>query len=107
MGAIFDGMNRSMVFGTVDSEGRIKKDEYGQVLGRVENGVVYDSEFGGNALGRVDSDGRIYDSEYGGNQIGLVDGSGSIQEGFGGQTIATAEAPHVQWSAAAYLLLLR
>ena len=44
------------------------------------DGVVYDSPYGYNAVGRVDGDGVVYDSRYGYNSVGRVTGDGVIYD---------------------------
>ena len=50
---------------------------------------IYDRQYGGNCIGRVENNGAVYDRQYGGNCVGHVDG---IPIKFGG---------------AAFVLLLR
>lgn len=46
---------------------RIKKGE------KEEMAKIYNSEYGGRCIGRVESNGKVYDSEYGGHCFGRVD----------------------------------
>ena len=34
---------------------------------------IYNSEYGGRCIGRVESNGKVYDSEYGGRFFGRVE----------------------------------
>lgn len=106
MGDIFAGSSFSPI-GQVDADGKIRQSQFGPVLGRVENGVVHSSEWGHSPVGRIDNDGTVHGSEYGHQPVGRVDDSGQVFEQNGYQPIARVEAPHMQWSGAAYLLLLR
>ena len=61
-----------------------------QQLAHVEsNGVVYQGNSANLAIGRVESDGKVYDAEFGGVLVGRV------------------EPPHIHWSGAALLALIR
>jgi hypothetical protein len=53
------------------------------------DGVVYRGRSANEFMGRVAPDGRVYDSQYGGTVVGHV------------------EAPHINWSGAALLALIR
>ena len=50
---------------------------------------LYDREFGGRCIGKVESDGKVYDREFGGRCIGKV------------------ESTPTKMAGAAYILLLR
>lgn len=76
--------------GRVDDQGRVYEGSNFRPIGEVDQaGKVHQGEFGGQIVGRVENDGAVYDREY------------------GGLPIARVEAPHLQRSGAAFLLLIR
>ena len=69
---------------------------------------IYDRSFGGNCIGRVESDGKAYDRSFGGNCIGRVESDGKVYDrSFGGNCIGRVESVPTKMGGAAYLLLLR
>ena len=69
---------------------------------------IYNREFGGYPIGRIESDGKVYDREFGGYAIGRVETSGKVYDKeFGGYAIGRVEGAPTKMGGAAYLLLLR
>lgn len=95
------------VVGTVDSDGLVRSDRYGPVIGRVEDGVVHRDQFSSSPVGRVESDGKIFRGDFGYDQVAHVDNEGTVYLGSGYEKIASVEPPHMQSTAAAYVLLIR
>ncbi len=76
--------------------------------------IIFNSDYGGNTVGRVDDNGTVFDNEYGGRIVGRVDNNGVIFDSdYGGNAIGRVELPAGSlWSlrlkaGAAYLLLFR
>jgi hypothetical protein len=108
MGVIYADQYGMTAVGLVDEQGLIHKDQWGgTALGRVDqDGVVYDDPYGGQRLGHVDNQGQVFrEGDY--QPLGTVGADGTIKDKDGYTTLGRAEAPHVQWSGAAFLLLLR
>lgn len=108
MGVIYGDQYGTTVVGMLDEQGLIHKEQWGgSPMGRVDqDGAVYDDPYGGQKLGHVDGQGQIFrEGDY--QALGSVAPDGTIKDKDGYTTLGRAEAPHVQWSAAAFLLLLR
>ena len=39
--------------------------------------IIFNSEYGGRTVGRVEDNGTVFDSEYGGRTVGRVEDNGS------------------------------
>jgi len=60
---------------------KIFNKEYGgSCIGRVDGSKIYNKEYGGSCIGRVDGS-KIYNKEYGGSCIGRIDGGGQMSAG--------------------------
>jgi len=68
--------------GSATSAGRVYDDQFsGTCIGRVDrDGHIYDDQFSGTCVGRVDRDGHIYDDQFSGTCVGRVDRDGHIYD---------------------------
>ena len=78
--------------GRINDKGVILDDSnhqnFGKKIGRIKNGVVYDSPHGGTPIGRIDEDGKIWDKVVGGKPIGRWEGGKVYDRGsYGGIVI--------------------
>lgn len=99
-------VNEFSAIASVESDGRVMAKF--AVIGRVDDrGVVHKSEWGNDPVGRVDDSGAVYRGEYGSDQVGRVEDNGDVYIAGEFSPVARVEPPNVQWSGAAYLLLIR
>ena len=69
---------------------------------------IFNSKFGYDCVGRIESDGHVYDSKFGYNCIGRVETNGYIYDSkFGYNCIGRVEGSPTKMGGAAYILLLR
>ena len=92
--------------GRVDSKGIICDDSsiqtFGRKIGRIKDGVIYDSPHGGMPVGRLDKDGKIWDRSVGGKAVGRwEDGKVYNRSDRGGKVLGVSKNEN----GAAYFLL--
>ncbi len=100
MGYIYNTANQKVA--RIDDQGDVFSAVTGKHLGKVHSGgEVFDT----NALkeGHIDSQGKIFDLK---KQVGSVHSDGGIYD-IEGHHLGRTEAPHVEFGAAAFLILVR